>query len=247
MHLSTAGSRKESSRFSDSLGVFQTARQLMRTVEKYTLGNREEQKKHMAIVAALVHDVGHGPFSHAFEDVGKRLKLNLANHEEMSYRLIRDGEITGILKEYGNGFHDDVANILKKDGNKTVYNAVVSSQFDAERFNYMRRDRLMTGNGHSTVHFELARKDALLGELRETKETASWGGEYSIYVVDMEPDENCPPGRGELASKAANSDVIILELAAPAVFLQLEYDERDPWAETAEMLPGPARQGEGTA
>ncbi|MCQ0090912.1 HD domain-containing protein [Roseovarius sp. M141] len=40
-------------------------------------GSREK----IALAAAIVHDVGHGPFSHAFETVGKRLKLKLADHE----------------------------------------------------------------------------------------------------------------------------------------------------------------------
>jgi HD superfamily phosphohydrolase len=140
------------SRFAHSLGVFHTARKLMNVVHRD--GNeRQESKEQRALAAALFHDVGHGPFSHAFETVGKRLGLKLANHESMSDILIRNSEISEVLNDLGSGFASDVADIIKKDGVKTVQHAVVSSQFDADRLDYMRRDRLMTGTQHSAIDF----------------------------------------------------------------------------------------------
>lgn len=140
------------SRFAHSVGVFHTARELMQIVNSYQ-GNRHESKARRALAAALVHDLGHGPFSHAFEEVGKRLGLELTNHEIVGERLIRDGEVSEILNEIGRGYADDVADIVAGVGNKTVHYAVVSSQFDADRLDYMRRDRLMTGTQHSAIDF----------------------------------------------------------------------------------------------
>jgi HD superfamily phosphohydrolase len=115
--------------------------------EHPTLENR-------ALAAALVHDLGHGPFSHAFEKVGVRLGLTLTYHEDMSDLLIRQSEITEALnKEIGPGFADTIADIIKKDGVKTVQHAVVSSQFDADRLDYMRRDRMMTGTQDAAIDF----------------------------------------------------------------------------------------------
>jgi HD superfamily phosphohydrolase len=54
-----------------------------------------ETKAHQALAAALVHDLGHGPYSHAFEDLGKRLGLKIADHEHVSDALIRKGEVDG--------------------------------------------------------------------------------------------------------------------------------------------------------
>jgi HD superfamily phosphohydrolase len=141
------------SRFAHSVGVFHTARHLMGVVRKH-VRERQDSKEHRALAAALVHDVGHGPFSHAFEKVGERLQLKLADHEHMSDRLIREGEVAETLNEMGSGFANDVADIIKKEGRKTVHNAVVSSQFDADRLDYMRRDRLMTGSQHAAIDFE---------------------------------------------------------------------------------------------
>jgi len=141
------------SRLLHSLGVFHTARRLMRVVRKY-VHPFENSKASQALAAALVHDVGHGPFSHAFEDVGRRLGLKLADHELVSEMLIRDGDIARELRELGSGFPDDVADIVSGSGASSIYSAIVSSQFDADRLDYMRRDRLMTGTQHAGIDFE---------------------------------------------------------------------------------------------
>ncbi|MGP0057675.1 MAG: HD domain-containing protein [Beijerinckiaceae bacterium] len=138
------------SRFAHSIGVFHTARQLMAVVRRHV---DQESKEKRALAAALVHDLGHGPFSHAFEEVGTRLGLKLADHENMSDALIRQSEVSMVLNELGSGFANDVADIIKKDGIKTVQHAVVSSQFDSDRLDYMRRDRLMTGTQHAAIDF----------------------------------------------------------------------------------------------
>src|SRR5690349_2130621 len=52
-------------RFSHSLGVFEMARRLVKVVR--SLNHQDEKREQIAVAAALVHDLGHGPFSHAFE------------------------------------------------------------------------------------------------------------------------------------------------------------------------------------
>jgi HD superfamily phosphohydrolase len=71
-------------RFAHSVGVFHTARHLMRIIERHikTGGHHfRDHQAHVALAAALVHDLGHGMFSHAFEDVGKKLSLTMAEHD----------------------------------------------------------------------------------------------------------------------------------------------------------------------
>lgn len=143
------------SRFAHSIGAFHTARMLMQIIERH-LKKREhydEVKAQTALAAALVHDVGHGPFSHSFEEVGKRLGLKMAIHENVSESLIRDGEIADALRQRGSGFANDVADLVAGIGEKHLYGSVVSSQFDADRLDYMRRDRLMTGTQHGGIDF----------------------------------------------------------------------------------------------
>jgi HD superfamily phosphohydrolase len=140
------------SRFAHSIGVFHTARRLMRVIDRY-VPRPEESKMHQAL-AALVHDVGHGPFSHAFESVGKRLNLKMAEHEHVSDTLIRESEVAEQLHSLGSGFAADVADVVKGRGKNHIYRAVVTSQFDADRLDYMQRDRLMTGVQHGAIDFE---------------------------------------------------------------------------------------------
>jgi HD superfamily phosphohydrolase len=99
------------SRFAHSIGVFHTARRLMRVIDRH-VPRPEESKMHQALAAALVHDVGHGPFSHAFESVGKRLNLKMAEHEHVSDTLIRESEIAEQLHSLGSGFAADVADVV---------------------------------------------------------------------------------------------------------------------------------------
>jgi len=192
------------SRFAHSLGVFHTARRLMEIVHRHTADN--PSRENQALAAALVHDLGHGPYSHAFEKVGKRLGLKLADHEHMSDRLIREGEVADIFSSrIGSGFASDVADIIKKDGRKTVHNAVVSSQFDADRLDYMRRDRLMTGVRHAAIDFEWLMANLEIGSVTYGVDEESLGT-VETFVL------------GSKATQAAEAYVLGLFQLYPTVY-----------------------------
>jgi uncharacterized protein len=157
------------SRFAHSLGVFHTARQLMRIVRRFTPDQPEEHiKAEAALAAALVHDVGHGPFSHAFETLGERFGWKLVgeheNHSEALIRSTETGAIGGILNGYSEDFADMVADVIR-GGPATVYRSVVSSQFDADRLDYVRRDRLMSGTQLAGIDFEWLIANLEIGDL----------------------------------------------------------------------------------
>jgi HD superfamily phosphohydrolase len=65
------------SRLLHSVGVFHTARRLMKVIEKHVTA--KDPRVDQALAAALLHDLGHGPFSHAFEKIGERFKELLPN------------------------------------------------------------------------------------------------------------------------------------------------------------------------
>src|SRR6266481_5621492 len=178
------------SRLLHSLGVFHTARYLMDVVRKYT-HPFEQTKADQALAAALVHDLGHGPFSHAFEDVGRRLGLKMADHEHVSDLLIRDSEVGEALRSMGSGFANDVADLIKSAGPGNIYSAVVSSQFDADRLDYMRRDRLMTGTQLGAIDFEWLVANLEVGSVAHGVDEKSVGtietfvlGPKAIYAAE---------------------------------------------------------------
>ncbi len=195
------------SRFAHSIGVFHTARQLMQIIqvglgtEKY-----EESRAREALAAALVHDIGHGPFSHAFEEVGRRLGLGMANHEMVSDALIRDGEVAESLNILGSGFANDVANIIRASGPGNIYSAVVSSQFDADRLDYIRRDRLMTGTQLGGIDFEWLISNIEIGKVSSGVDEAPIG-ELETFVL------------GPKAVYAAEAFVLSLFQLYPTVYL----------------------------
>lgn len=156
-------------RFAHSIGVFHTARRLMRIIERHITTGGHQYRPHqaqVALAAALVHDVGHGMFSHAFEGIGKKLNLVMAKHEHVSDVLIRESEIGTVFQEMGSGFANDVAAVIKRGRPGNLYDAVVSSQFDADRLDYMQRDRLMTGLQNGGIDFEWLMANLEIGRIK---------------------------------------------------------------------------------
>ena len=116
-------------RFAHSIGVFHTARRLMKFLERHFVSRKhfDPYMADVALVAAL-SDVGHGPFSHAFEEVGKILDWKLVKkHELVSEALIRNGEIAESLKPMGSGF----ANESQFDWNRKTHIYICRSCFQA--------------------------------------------------------------------------------------------------------------------
>ena len=133
------------SRFAHCVGVYYTARGIMDVIRRRQRDAFDPDRARVALLAALLHDVGHGPFSHVFEKVSRVVGLH-KRHEDWSGDII-EGEtaVNGILREFDEQLPKDVAAMLKEEQPKDIYATVVSSQLDADRLDYIQRDRLMTG------------------------------------------------------------------------------------------------------
>ena len=144
------------SRLAHSLGVFHTARQLSGVVHDRlggTEGRYQNRKAQIAVAAALIHDIGHGPFSHAFEHALDKVGLS-RKHEPRTEALVRGTELLDVFeKGFDADFAPDVLKIIQSKYPADIYASIVSSQFDADRLDYMRRDRLMTGTQQSAIDF----------------------------------------------------------------------------------------------
>ncbi len=146
------------SRFAHCIGVFHTARQLIEIIRREIgdIGETFHQPRaDVAVLAALLHDLGHGPLSHAFEEVqkgrGKKKK-----HETWSAEIVRSesGMIGPILDGHRPGLAEQIARLLELEDPEDIYHAVVSSSLDADRLDYLRRDRLMTGTHAGAIDFD---------------------------------------------------------------------------------------------
>lgn len=140
-------------RFAHSIGVFHTARTLIGIIRREvgdTEFERNKKRAEVAVIAALLHDIGHGPFSHTFE------RIHARKHELWTADIIRDpnGKIRPLLDGHATNFAEEVASLLAAEDPTDIYHAVVSSSFDADRLDYLRRDRLMTGTGAGAIDFD---------------------------------------------------------------------------------------------
>ncbi len=135
----------EHSRFTHALGCYQMANLVLEKVTgaKDTLTIYEQL---LFLISALLHDVGHGPYSHAFEEVLE------TSHEEMTARIIESSmtDINKILLEGGiNPF--DVASIIRKNSKYKIVEKLVSSELDVDRMDYLTRDAYFTGATYGTI------------------------------------------------------------------------------------------------
>ena len=138
----------EHSRFTHSLGAFHLmTRVLDRLSETYAI---DSEDRVAARAAALLHDVGHGSFSHVMEKV-----LNF-HHERWTVQVILDehSEIGTLLRSHSNDLAGKVAAIIEGKFQPAALAQLVSSQLDVDRMDYLLRDSLMTGAKYGIYDLE---------------------------------------------------------------------------------------------
>ncbi|MBA3765401.1 MAG: HD domain-containing protein [Acidobacteria bacterium] len=138
----------EHSRFTHSLGVLHLmTRVLDRLGENFRI---TPEDRAAARAAALLHDVGHGSFSHVME------KVLSFHHEAWTVRAVlsEETEIGQVLRTYSEGLPERVASIIEGRFQPAALAQLVSSQLDVDRMDYLLRDSLMTGAKYGIYDLE---------------------------------------------------------------------------------------------
>ncbi len=136
----------EHSRFSHSLGVYEITRRIISQFERGGFEDWPREESLVALCAALLHDLGHGPFSHSIEEAFDM------DHEEWTCRiLLGDTEVNRVLEEAESGLAERVASVIRKDYEKKIVVNLVSSPLDADRMDYLLRDAYFTGVNYGTI------------------------------------------------------------------------------------------------
>lgn len=138
----------EHSRFTHSLGVLHLmTRVLDRLREQYKIS---EADRAAVRAAALLHDIGHGSFSHVME------KVLGFHHEAWTVRAVLsdETEVGRVLRAYSRELPDRVAAIIEGKFQPSALGQLVSSQLDVDRMDYLLRDSLMTGAKYGIYDLE---------------------------------------------------------------------------------------------
>jgi hypothetical protein len=134
----------EHSRFSHALGALHVAQRVTRQLK---LDGRVALD---VKVAALLHDIGHGPFSHAWEHV-----FPGSDHEKWGARIVaEDAELHGALETLAPGLAESVRGFWHKSYRPAFARKLVSSQLDVDRLDYLLRDGHFSGAGYATYDLD---------------------------------------------------------------------------------------------
>jgi HD superfamily phosphohydrolase len=138
----------EHSRFNHSLGVYEIVR---RIIDDVFAGRPEwnDDDRLLTLCAALLHDLGHGPFSHSFE------KVFDFDHEDFTRKIILGNtEVNNVLRRVSPDFPEKVAEVIAKTSEKKLVVSMISSQIDADRMDYLQRDAYFTGVSYGQFDME---------------------------------------------------------------------------------------------
>ena len=138
----------EHSRFSHSLGVYEIVRRMVTEVKSLCI-ELTEYEKVCVMLAGLLHDVGHGPFSHAFEHITNH------SHEEYTAKIILGNtELNAILRAVSEKLPQDIVSIIQHTHENDILNQIVSGQLDADRMDYLLRDSYFTATSYGQFDLE---------------------------------------------------------------------------------------------
>jgi HD superfamily phosphohydrolase len=139
-------------RFEHALGAYHLARETVRVLgEAGELEGVAKDERTLVVVAALLHDLGHYPFSHALEEIG------IAHHEAVAGPLLSEGALGVTLrKEFGK---DSPSRILDYIRGKSAspLQGLISGSIDLDKLDYLKRDAKMCGVPYGEIDDERLR------------------------------------------------------------------------------------------
>ncbi|QVK00318.1 HD domain-containing protein [Mycoplasma mycoides subsp. capri] len=141
-------------RFSHCIGTYYILKEFFKNKAFLKISSYEQK---LVKIAGLLHDIGHGAFSHTFE------KITHKNHEQYTSEIIlnKKGNIYPILKKHHIN-PQDIVDIINGTYKNKIINLLVSSQIDADRFDYLKRDSISCGVDYATLDFKWMIRNAFI-------------------------------------------------------------------------------------
>ncbi|MFN2400093.1 MAG: HD domain-containing protein [Gemmatimonadaceae bacterium] len=162
------------SRFEHGLGTYHLARRTLALLDERgelaDVPDAEVEKK-IVLAAALLHDVGHYPFSHALEEIGAR------HHEEVAQSLITSGNAAAVLRQAISADAPERVYDLIRGTSASPLQGLISGSLDLDKIEYLKRDAMMCGVPYGEIDV-----DRLLHSLTLVHDPAS--GRLSVGVLE---------------------------------------------------------------
>jgi HD superfamily phosphohydrolase len=164
----------EHSRFTHSLGAMHLATRTLFKLQ--TTHNISDEEIVSVRAAALLHDIGHGAFSHVLETI-----LDF-HHEDFTVEAVLsdETEVGQTLNKFSSDVRQNVANIILGKFRPMALTQLVSSQLDVDRMDYLLRDSLMTGAKYGIFDLEWIIKSLEIDEENDRLFVSARG----IYAVE---------------------------------------------------------------
>jgi HD superfamily phosphohydrolase len=164
----------EHSRFTHSLGALHLATRILAKLE--LTHDISDEYKTAVRAAALLHDIGHGAFSHVIEPI-----LGF-HHEQFTIEAVLSDqtEVGQVLREFSAELPENIAAIIRGDFRPVALAQLVSSQLDVDRMDYLLRDSLMTGAKYGIYDLEWIIKSLEIDEENDRLYVSARG----IYAVE---------------------------------------------------------------
>ena len=171
----------EHSRFSHSLGVYEIVRRMVTEIKSLSV-ELSEYDKICVMLAGLLHDVGHGPFSHAFEHV--------TNHSHEGYTakiILGETELNQVLTEISPRLPEDIVSIIEHNHPNDILNQIISGQLDADRMDYLLRDSYFSATSYGQFDLERILRTMRVRKIDENKKAlvVKYTGIHSVedYIM----------------------------------------------------------------
>ena len=171
----------EHSRFSHSLGVYEIVRRMVTEIKSLSM-ELSEYDKICVMLAGLLHDVGHGPFSHAFEHITNH------SHEDYTAKIILgETELNRVLTGVYPRLPEDIVSIIEHNHPNDILNQIISGQLDADRMDYLLRDSYFSATSYGQFDLERILRTMRVRKIDENKKAlvVKYTGIHSVedYIM----------------------------------------------------------------
>ena len=151
------------SRFEHALGAYHLARNTLSLLAESDSEHKVDPEEECVVrAAALLHDVGHYPFSHALEEIGQ------LHHEDVARPLITTGVVAGILeREISADAPERVFRLIRGTSDSPVQ-GLISGSLDLDKIEYLKRDAFMCGVPYGEIDVHRLTQSMLIVQTPET-------------------------------------------------------------------------------